>query len=115
MNTVIDFEAFSAQIGDDRAVESRLLHLFMETADAVMNTLETKLHARSLSNEEWAQQTHLLRGAALNVTAKKLAHLMSEARALESASHTAKQEFFLVMQHHYQHVRHLICEYIARP
>jgi HPt (histidine-containing phosphotransfer) domain-containing protein len=110
---VIDIDLFVANLGGDVAVAKKLLRLFVETADSSFAALEQGLRERSLHGEDWSQHMHLLKGAALNVTARRFAHLAAEGQQLEAESAQAREEFFLVLRSHYQQVRHHIALYLS--
>lgn len=79
---MIDIEAFRASLGGDKDIEARLLNMFIECGDGVMAHLQA-------NPESCEAQMHLLKGAALNLGAQRLADLAEEAGQMDAATREA--------------------------
>lgn len=101
MQQTIDFEAFRANLGGDVAMEAVLLRLFVECGDGALAQL-------SHNPDDWTQQMHLLKGAALNVCAPMLAAVAEEAESIPATDGVARERLLEQLQVQYADVRERI-------
>ena len=81
----IDFAQLSSNLGHDQELISELLGLFLSsTADSLekMNQHETERHVLG-----WKKTAHHIKGAAQNITAKRLVMLCLEAEEINALPH----------------------------
>ena len=81
----IDFFRLAINLGGNRTVIHEMLTLFLNTAASHMQKLEVA--ERALNILVWQQITHQLKGAAQNITAKRLASLCIEAEEIKKLPH----------------------------
>lgn len=84
--------------GGDKALETELLTLFLETAESVLRRLE--------AGENWQKTVHELKGAAANIGLDAL-HYASAEIEHKIATDSEKQTFFAVIRDHIAHLRSL--------
>lgn len=100
----VDITQFRNAIGHDAGVERMLLGLFLETSDGAVERLRAAATAQA-----WEAELHLLKGAAANVGAARLAELAREGQRLGDAPAIEKQRFMELFLSAYAEVR----DYIA--
>lgn len=81
----IDFFRLAIHLGGKRQVIEEMLTLFLNASATHMQTLEAAERSRNVLL--WQQTLHQLKGAAQNVTAKRLASLCIEAEDITKLPH----------------------------
>ncbi len=79
MDMVLNIESLMRRLGNDRELLIEILELFIGTMPKHVNNLKTAIKEKNLENIK--REAHVLKGAAGNISAEKLANT---AAALES-------------------------------
>jgi len=85
--------------GGDKALETELLTLFLETANSTLMRLQ--------AGENWQRTVHELKGAAANIGMDVLHHRCAEIEH-KTTTDAEKKVFFTVINDHIAHLRILI-------
>lgn len=81
----IDFFRLALNLGGKPAIIHQMLDLFLASAAQTLEKMEAATREGDVS--AWLKTAHHLKGAAKNITAKRLAGLCEEAEAIETLPH----------------------------
>jgi HPt (histidine-containing phosphotransfer) domain-containing protein len=81
----IDFLRLAINLGGNRKSMKEMLGLFLRSAEASLDKLETAQHDSNIIL--WLQIAHQLKGASHNITAKRLVSLCLEAEEIGELPH----------------------------
>lgn len=101
----IDLVRLALNLGGNKATVIEMLHMFLTTAQKTIEEMEEAERKGNLLT--WLQGAHHLKGAAKNITAKRLAQLCSEAEAIDCLPHAHTQNVLYNMSKELAHLRQL--------
>jgi HPt (histidine-containing phosphotransfer) domain-containing protein len=98
----IDFFRLALNLGGNRAAVAEVLALFLKACTNQLRTLEQAIASHQLLS--WQQTLHQMKGAAQNITAKRLANLCIEGEEITALPH---EHAAAVLYHLHKELAHL--------
>lgn len=109
MTEPFDLQSLRQEIGNDPETEIALLELFLNSTEESLQTLSQCL-GRANDGNDWASHFHQIKGAALNLGAKRLEQLCLKAQEPSAA----KEDMLKQVESEFHILRTYINEIIAQ-
>jgi HPt (histidine-containing phosphotransfer) domain-containing protein len=107
----IDFLKLAMNLGGDKATIQQMLQLFLNSVVASLEKLEEAQSSHSIIL--WLQTAHKIKGASLNITAKRLGMLCVEAEEIQALPHPQSAAVLYNMHKELALLREAIDEHLA--
>ena len=101
----LDLRRLSENLGGDQSFVREMLVTYLNVAAQAMSMMENAERAQDINS--WLKTAHKLKGASLNITAKRLANLCVEAEQIKSLPH---EQSCAMLFHMHKELAHLQAE-----
>lgn len=109
----IDFLRLAIDLGGNQATIRKMLKLYLDVAAQLLRDFERAEQQQDIHG--WMQIAHRLKGASMNITAKRLAGLCNEAEEITALPHPQAEAVIYHMHKELAILRESIAKHLKEP